>query len=237
MMRSKSKMLFILLWQRKATRLVRPFLRAWLCGIFVFIVMALAARAQPDSFYPIGIYAVNQTNDFTEIRTAGFNVISGHAEKSFLDAAHNAKLKVLASVGSLPGKEFSREIVQKTIQSYDTHPALWAWYLADEPDLHRISPNCIRSAHDYVKSLELAKPTALVVMEGAQSLYYANITDIMMIDRYPIPWLPLANFSKHVRMTRLALGKDKPMVAVIQAFDWSLYPPELLAAVDDWESL
>jgi hypothetical protein len=45
-----------------------------------------------------------------------------------------------------------------------------------------------------------------------------------MIDRYPIPWLPLANFGQHVQMARLALPPTKPLIAVIQAFDWNYFP-------------
>jgi hypothetical protein len=75
--------------------------------------------------------------------------------------------------------------------------------------------------------LEARKPTALVLFQGYSALEYAHLSDILMIDRYPIPWLPLANFPQHVRMARLALGKKKPLLAVIQAFDWSRFPDQL----------
>ena len=42
-----------------------------------------------------------------------------------------------------------------------------------------------------------------------------------MIDRYPVPWLPLANFSQHIHKTRLATDRDRPVIAVIQSFDWT----------------
>jgi hypothetical protein len=75
-----------------------------------------------------------------------------------------------------------------------------------------------------MKSLPARRPTALVLFKGSEALHYANIADITMIDRYPVPWLPLANFGQNVRQTRLALGRSKPMIAVIQAFDWTCYP-------------
>jgi hypothetical protein len=78
-----------------------------------------------------------------------------------------------------------------------------------------------------VKAAGARKPTALVLYQGYQSLHYANIADIIMIDRYPIPWLPLANFGQHVTVTRLALGRNKPLMAVIQAFDWASCPEML----------
>jgi hypothetical protein len=62
-----------------------------------------------------------------------------------------------------------------------------------------------------------------VLFQGSAALEYAHLTDILMIDRYPIPWLPLANFPQHVRDARLALGPQKPLIAVIQAFDWSVH--------------
>ena len=90
-----------------------------------------------------------------------------------------------------------------------------------------VSPDDVRKAQSFVKSLHPHKPTALVLYQGSSALHYANIADITMIDRYPVPWLPLANFGQHVRMTRLALGPKKPLIAVVQAFNWNYYP-ELL---------
>ncbi len=85
-------------------------------------------------------------------------------------------------------------------------------------------PADVEHAHRYFKSLGGArKPTALVLSQGGESLDYGNIADITMVDRYPVPWLPLANFPQHIRLARLALGKKKPLIAVIQAFDWNSY--------------
>ena len=48
----------------------------------------------------------------------------------------------------------------------------------------------------------VAAPTALVLFQGYEALDYGNISDILLIDRYPVPWLPLANFGQHVQMAR-----------------------------------
>jgi hypothetical protein len=37
----------------------------------------------------------------------------------------------------------------------------------------------------------------------------------------------LANVGQHVRLTRLALGKNRALIAVIQCFDWRFYPEAL----------
>ena len=203
---------------------------AWL-GLSILMVAAglgLAGCARSRaSFYPLGIYGVPSTDEFPLIRAMGINVIVGPASRSYLDAAQRAGLKVLASPDTSAGPRFDGEAARQAVGRGDRHPALWAWYLADEPDLNRVAPETIVQAHRFFKRLPARHPTALVLSQGAAALHYANIADITMIDRYPIAWLPLANLGQHVRMTRLALGPKKPLMAVIQCFDWSAYP-ELL---------
>lgn len=178
-------------------------------------------------FYPIGIYGVPTTNELATVRKAGFNVVAGPPQKDYLDAARKLGMKVMASPGTAAGTGFNSAIARSKVSALDSHPALWAWYLVDEPDLHRVDPVLVENANRFLKNLPARKPTILVIYQGYTALDYANITDILMIDRYPIPWLPLANVAQHVQMTRLAIGKKKPLIAVIQAFDWSAYPQQL----------
>ena len=96
-------------------------------------------------FYPLGIYAVNSTNDYAMVRASGFNLITGPAEQSLLDAADAAGLKVLASPGTSAGPGFNLEAAARTVKAFDAHPALWAWYLVDEPDLQEIPPETVAS--------------------------------------------------------------------------------------------
>jgi hypothetical protein len=179
------------------------------------------------SFYPVGIYSVPSTNDFASLKQAGFNLVVGPAERSYLDAARNAGLKVLAAPGTSAGPGYNPAKAREMVKLFDSHPALWAWYVVDEPDMDGIPPTQVSQACRSLKAAGARKPTALVLYQGYQSLHYANIADITMIDRYPIPWLPLANFGQHVTTARLAVAKDKPLLAVIQAFDWSSCPEML----------
>ena len=200
------------------------------CLLSLFAVLMFAgcqsprppAATAPLDFYPIGIYGMDHTNDFAVVKAAGFNIITGPPSREFLDAAQANGLKVLASPGTTAGPDFDATRARAAIKAVGGHPALWAWYLVDEPDLNLISPEQVRQAQGLVKSLCSAKRTALVIYKGDNARDYANIADVTMIDRYPIPWLPLANFGQHVQMARLALPPGKPLVAVIQAFDWNI---------------
>lgn len=198
-------------------------LALWLlCG-------ATGCRHPHAEFYPIGLYSVRETNDLAAVRAAGFNVVTGPASQAYLEAAQRHGLKVFAPPGTSAGPRFNAAAARAAVRAFDRHPALWAWYLVDEPDLHSIPPESVQLAHTVLKRAGARKPTALVLFQGGSALHYARLTDVLMIDRYPIPWLPLASFGQHVRQARLAAGRDQPLVAIIQAFDWD-YFRELLAA-------
>jgi hypothetical protein len=198
-------------------------------GILLFALLVGSSGCQHHraSFYPLGIFSDATTNSFATLREAGFNIVQGPAQKGFLDAASASGLKVLASPGTSAGTNFNALTAQRVVAAIDSHPALWAWYLVDEPDLNRVSPTDVIAAHRFLRRSGARKPTALVIYQGATALHYANIADITMIDRYPIPWLPLANVPQHVQKVRLALGKTKPLIAVIQTFDWNAYAEQL----------
>ena len=180
------------------------------------VVLILAICAIGGTPFPLGIYGVHSTNDFPVLRDVGFNLVTGPAEKPYLDAARVAGLKVLATVNP--------DAKPASLARLDRHPALWAWYLSDEPDLHLVPPATLEKARSSLRRAGLRKPIALTLWQGYETPNYGDLPDILMIDRYPVPWLPLANFGQHLKMARLSIGKQKPLIGVIQAFDWSAYP-------------
>jgi len=196
-------------------------------GLACLAGCALPQRKVSRNFFPIGICSVNSTSDYETVKSAGFNLVGGSADDACLDAARAAGLRVLAAPNTSAGPEFNPTAARKAVKDYDGHPALWAWSLVDEPDLNAVPPQQVIQAHRCLKDARARKPTALTLYQGYEALHYANLADITMIDRYPIPWLPLANFGQHVTLARLAVAKDKLLLAVIQAFDWSSYPEML----------
>ena len=198
--------------------------RIWLPGLLALLLGCLGCRHSRAAFYPLGIYAVPSTNDLWIAREAGFNLVTGSAEATYLDAAQREGLKVLATPGTTAGPRFNPKAARRAVAALDAHPALWGWYLVDEPDRIQVSPPAVARAHRYLKRVGARKPTVVVLYQGASALHYGHLSDLLMIDRYPIPWLPLANFGQNVQQARLALGKEKPLIAIIQSFDWTYYP-------------
>ena len=191
-----------------------------ICLLFIGVsISGCKVIKRPD--YPIGIYSVGNSNNLPDIAAVGFNLVTGPANLDYLDAAERSGLKVLASPGSSAGEGFNTARVRSTLDRFDRHPALWSWYLIDEPDMQRVSPDKVREAHSLIKRSGSTKPTSLVLYKGDEAQWYGSIADITMVDRYPVPWLPLANFSQHIHKARLAIDKEKPLIAVIQSFDWA----------------
>ena len=199
-------------------------------GLLAAAVLALGTAGcrvtRPDA-YPIGLYSVGSVTNLAEIADAGFSLVAGPARRGFLDAAKANGIGVMASPGSTAGAHFNAAKVRSTVAKLDGHPALWSWYLIDEPDMHSVSPEKVKAAHRFVKRLGATKPTSLVLYQGDSAKWYGDIADITMVDRYPVPWLPLANFSQHIHKTRLATNAERPLIAVIQSFDWTAHQSKL----------
>ena len=175
-------------------------------------------------FYPVGLWGVTTTNHLDTAHRGGFNAVVGGPGADYLKHAAELDLKVLAYPGTQAGEHFSAATVRKNVRQFDSSPALWAWYICDEPDLNGISPTAVRNAHRFLKSAGAKKPTAIALSYGSDAATYGNIADLTMLDRYPIGWAPLATFNQHLQMARLSVGPEKPLIAIIQAFDWTGYP-------------
>lgn len=179
--------------------------------------------AKDSEIYPIGIYAPGNPTNYTLLKKAGISHILAGATKTNLDAAKACGLRVIATPGMSANAPLDIQKVYKTVHQFDKHPALFSWYLIDEPDYTKTDPEQVKTLNRYLKLKGIRKPTSLVVFKGYEAADYAEIPDIMMLDRYPIGLWDFENFNKHVRLARLATPKKTPLYTVIQAFDWSTH--------------
>ena len=175
------------------------------------------AGAKRD-FYPLGLYGV-RSNDFGVVSAAGFNVVFGGPSLEVLETARRQGLRVMGYPPEV-GKDAKNAAL---VRQVDGHPALWAWYLSDEPDLNRVSPAEFRERRTALRAAGARKPAAVVFYQAAEAPPYAEVSDMVMVDRYPVPWQPLAVASAQWRMGRMVAGRDKPFIAVLQAFDWNAH--------------
>ena len=85
-----------------------------------------------------------------------------------------------------------RELLVKEIEAFRDHPALLAWYIADEPTGNKIIPDSLIKIYDMVKKLDPWHPVSIVFMAPfMSSKQYADALDIVMADPYPVPDSPV----------------------------------------------
>ena len=173
--------------------------------------------------FPVGIYGVPGVADLQAVHAAGFSLVMGGLDPAYMDAAARLGLGVIASPGSSAGSAFDAAKVRETVRRWDRHPALAGWYLIDEPDLNEVPVEQVELAQNTVKAAGAKKPTALVVFRG-WNLAKFHTADLLMVDFYPVGWIPVPAFFQHMRhgVTAARVG-GKQFYAVIQAMDWAAY--------------
>lgn len=173
---------------------------------------------------PIGLYGVSDPAIFEQIAGLGFDTIVTTATKERLDAAHQHGLSIISSCGISYKSESPVLTMNPELLALDSHPSLASWYVVDEPGLNRIDPAFVEEAANNIRNSGAMKPVSLTSWHTNQVGFYAESADIIMVDRYPIPWMPVSDMGHHVRLGKLAAGPDKPVYAILQAFSWEAYP-------------
>lgn len=152
-------------------------------------------------FLPIGIYKHRLTSraEVDTLAGAGFNTVCvymGHELKpEILDYCAERGLRVIPSIkDAMPpgathmilrqydGLSDYREIAEAIIRKYREHPALLAWYIADELD-SSYAP-LLRARHEQVQKLDPDHPTFSVFYQHFPE--FAGCQTIMGVDPYPV---------------------------------------------------
>ncbi len=165
---------------------------------------------------PLCIYEVSTPEDIKIIKKAGFNCFqAGNRNFSALEIlAKTAKKQGLKAVFYPDGI-----IGEEEIKQANTWPVL-AWYLYDEPDVHKVAPPKITEINAEVKSKLPNAPTAIVIGQGKTEFDYYNKADILMVDWYPVPHLALESFGQELALARAKLAPKTNFWGVVQAFNW-----------------
>jgi len=172
---------------------------------------------------------VHDTNDYELVKAAGFNLVTGPPDRQRLAAADAAGLRVLIMPGVTAAKPFDERRADRVVRELDRLPGVWGWYLCDEPDMGRVEPAAVAALCKRWKLAGARKPVAITVFHGAAAAEYGEHADVVLVDRYPVPWQPLAAFGQQVQLARLAIGPRKKLMGLIQAFDWSYHTDAISA--------
>lgn len=187
---------------------------------YLFIFFLFFTSTLWGQEFPLCLYSVSNPADLKIIKKAGFSCIQSYqTDPAKLELIAKEAKKRGLKVVFYPNKVLGTEYQQKAQQ----WPVL-AWYLVDEPDVHHWSRERVIKAHQATKQAWPSHGTTLVISQGNTTIPFYDIPDIMMMDWYPVPHLPLTSFGDNVRYVKEGLARanmqDHPIWGVVQIFDW-----------------
>lgn len=186
-------------------------------------------------FLPVGFYCDADFERLPEDECVnGFNMISPYWSSSKARtpdeiAQIREKMDRCAAVGmkvnyhieracmNLEGKELE-DAIRPEIEAFRDHPALLAWYIADEPEGHRIPPERMYAAYKLVKQLDPYHPVAICIAALSGVSKYVDAMDILMTDNYPVPHFPLTHVASAMDRAYAGVGNTKPVWFIPQVF-------------------
>lgn len=193
-------------------------------------------------FFPVGFYSAwpMEAGQLEEETVKGFNLVSpywaidarGTRERlEFMDRCAELGLKVnynLCSVAggggvsSSHGKASTREekmkLLRREVERMRSHPALLAWYIADEPEGQGVPADSLKDVYDLIKELDPYHPVTIVFMAPRMAGDYAGVMDIAMTDPYPVPHGSVSEVAEYVNVLQGLFRYTKPVWLVPQAF-------------------
>ena len=173
--------------------------------------------------FTLGIYGVNNPEDIAIVKKAGFNTIQTYKKDietitALAEEASKQNIKLIAYPDQFV-KNFNTELF------FDI--PIKAWYLFDEPDVNKLDWDTLNNLELKTKHFFSTDKTIFVIGQGKTEIPFYDIADIIMVDWYPVPHLKLESLGEQIGLAKkelLKIGcKDKPLWAVIQAFDWKEY--------------
>jgi len=199
----------------------------------------LIADGKP--YFPIGWFGNTSLDQFEEIAGGPFNTILPYGVNGktkayvtrYLDRAQAAGMKLIYCMNDIyPTATFyektgwegimgNSNIADAVVNAYKNHPAVLAWYLNDERP-KELMPKFV-NYYKQAGTNDPGHPCFIVIYNLSELKYFPSTTDIMGVDRYPIPSEPITTVTKEMKLAKEAVKGHKPIIAVVQAFGWYQY--------------
>jgi hypothetical protein len=155
-------------------------------------------------FLPVGAMMVRPRDDLETVAAQGYTAVmeytffywNDEAKKAWLDRLHELGLMAVIypysqsemSKGERLRQPMSEKEIEGTrdlILKWKDHPALLAWYLADEPELHSTLPERLRQLDRLCRETDPYHPTIVLNNTPGGIDTYAEFCDILMPNPFP----------------------------------------------------
>ena len=174
--------------------------------------------------FPLCVYGISDLKWVPEVKKAGFTCFQSYQK----DPDTLSALAKQASKYGLKTVFLPDQVIGSAKENEAKSWPMLAWYLVDEPDVHKWSRERVRQAHQRSKTAFPNQLTTLVIGQGRTLIPYYDLPDVMMVDWYPVPHLALTSFGDNVRYTLEGMERHnspypRKLWGVVQIFDWKDY--------------
>lgn len=186
-------------------------------------------------FLPVGFYCDDSFGTLAEEESLyGFNMISPYWSrpavrtpeeltkvKDLMDRCASVGVKVVYHIEraciNLKGKELE-DVIRPEIEMFRDHPALLAWYIADEPEYHSVTAEQLQDVYQMVKKLDPWHPIGVCIADLRHMPKFTPSMDFIMSDAYPIPHLPVTRVADSMDRARKGTNNSMPVWDIPQVF-------------------
>jgi len=110
------------------------------------------------------------------------------------------------------------EGLKAEVLAFRDHPALLSWYISDEPAGRSYKPADMAEIYKTIKELDPYHPITIVFVVPGAARRFAEATDVVMADIYPIPNDPPVVVGDETIKLVKEFHREKPVWIVPQAF-------------------
>ena len=195
------------------------------------------------------------TTGFAVMRQTGFGIVQTDAFRDGLDALRAAGLKGMVWLGAYDSRacrfEHDDAWVTQHVSAIAGHPAIYAYYIADEPHVGRCprSPDQLRARTNLVQRVDRGSRTFTVIADWDPDLNAvpyslwagSGAVDIWGFDVYPCKRQPHHCDFQNIDQSRSAIERlgFSPYIALLQDFQDCYYglptTDELRAQFTHWQ--
>jgi len=202
-------------------------------------------RHNGESFLPFGWFSM-PPREMAAAKQQGYTAAQDYnmhwrkppEKKAFLDEVAASGLYVTsypypnnrdwmpAPIWGEPLSEERAEELRQYVRRWKTHPAIFAWYMADEPELRPALPERTRRIYEVMAEEDPYHPCIMLNDTIAGIFKYHLGGDILMPDPYPLfvkgggPAQPISKVAKFTEAVNEATGGRKPAWLTPQAFNY-----------------
>jgi hypothetical protein len=135
----------------------------------------------------------------------------------YLDKAAALGLKVMVGFDRKEG--YTQARTEERVRKFRQHPALWAWYLYDEPEPEILER--ARGVAGIIRSNDDAHP----IIVASDTPEYIALADMSFAYCYPVldQSFPKQDLNRYTRKTDSAAASGKPFISLVQTFNWNHY--------------